>query len=549
MSDIVPSPSMGEGGGGGDSPAEAGATNLTDAGPISALSGVMSGAFIVMGGFAASKVLGLARNVVIGHQYGASREYELFLAAISVPDTVFQVLAGGAVASAFIPVFARHWARGQTSEAWRLTSGLANLAFLALGVIAVLVGLAAPLYVPLLAPGWPADEQARTASLVRIMLVCPALFAVSTLATSALNALDRFLLAAAAPLMYNLALCAGALFLRPLGAEGLALGAVAGALLHLLVQVPGLVRVGMRYGFTLGLDLAGTREVGRLMAPRMLGLGVSQLNQLVTIALASLLVQGSVAYLSYAWLVLMVPLGIVAMSISTATFPALAREAALGHLDQARETFQFGLRLICALSLAAAAALIVLARPAIGLLLERGAFGAEAAAATAFALTLYAIGLPGHATIEIASRAFYSVRDTATPVRVAAVAVGLNIGLSLILMRTGLSFGGLALANAVAALCEAAVLSALLQRRLGWIAPRVVLLFLGRAGLAAVALALAAALAEAAVGARVDPTQWTGQLALLAGGGLAGSLVYLLAARALGVAELGQAIGLLRRAR
>jgi putative peptidoglycan lipid II flippase len=379
------------------------------------------------------------------------------------------------------------------------------------------------------------------------MLVCPALFAVSTLATSALNGLDRFLLAAAAPLMYNLALCAGAIFLRPLGAEGLAISAVAGALLHLLVQLPGLARVGMRYTATLGLDLSGTREVARLMGPRVLGLGVYQINQLVTIALASFLGQGSVAYLSYAWLVLMVPLGIIAMSISTATFPSLAREAAAGNLDQARQTFQFGFRVICALNLAAAALLLVLARPAVGLLLERGEFGPDAATATAFALMWYVLGLPGHGAIEIISRAFYAMRDTATPVRVAAGAVALNIVLSLILMRTSLGFGGLALANAAAALTEAITLSILLQRRLGWIEPGAFLPFLGRAALAAVALAAAALLVMAPLSTRMDIDHWTGQATSLASALVVGGLVYVLANRALGVLEPARAVALLLR--
>jgi len=512
-----------------------------------ALSSVMSGAFVVMSGCAASKILGLLRNVVIGHQFGTSREYEMFLAAIAVPDTVFQVLAGGAVASSFIPVFARYWTQGERADAWRLTSALANLAFLGLGAVAVLVGVFAPLLVPLLVPGWPAADQIYTVNLVRILLICPALFAISTLATSTLNALDRFLLAAAAPLMYNLALCAGALFLRPLGAEGLAISAVAGASLHLLVQAPGLLRIGMRYTPTLGLNLAGTWEVAKLAGPRVLGLGVYQINQLVTIALATFLGSGSVAYLSYAWLVLMVPLGMVGMSISTATFPSLARETAAGEMDEARQTFQFGIRIICAISLAAAAALLVLARPTVGLLLERGEFGPEAATATAFALSFYALGLPGHGVIEIVSRAFYAMRDTATPVRVAAGAVILNIALSLILMRTSLGFGGLALANATAAITEATTLSILLQRRLGWIEPGTFFPFLARAGLAALLLAIAALVVLTPLSSHLDIDQWTGQATSLASAGLVGSLVYVVAIRALGVLEPARAVALLLR--
>jgi putative peptidoglycan lipid II flippase len=290
---------------------------------------VLGAALVVASGFAASKVFGLVRNVVIGYQYGASREYEMFLAALIVPDTLFQVLAGGAVASAFIPVLNTFLARDDRRGAWTLTSSLANLGFLGLALAALVIGLIAPWVVGLLVPGWAPEEQARTANLVRVLLVSPAIFALSTLATSTLNAFNRFALAAAAPLAYNLSICYGAVFLRPLGVEGLALSAVVGAVLHLLVQLPGLAVIGFRYRPVLGLKLAETREVARLMGPRIIGLGVSQLNQLITVALASFLVAGSIAYLNYAWLILMVPLGVAAMGTSTAFFPELSRQVSL----------------------------------------------------------------------------------------------------------------------------------------------------------------------------------------------------------------------------
>ena len=132
---------------------------------------------IVAGGFAASKVLGLLRSVVIGHQYGASHEYEMFLAALTVPDTLFQILAGGAVGSAFIPVFTGLLARNDRSGAWRLVSTFANAGILALGGTAILLGFVAPAIVTAIVPGWSAEDHARTANLIRIMLVSPALFA------------------------------------------------------------------------------------------------------------------------------------------------------------------------------------------------------------------------------------------------------------------------------------------------------------------------------------------------------------------------------------
>jgi putative peptidoglycan lipid II flippase len=516
----------------------------------------MGAALIVMSGFVASKVLGFVRNVVISHQYGATREYETFLAAISLPDTLFQILAGGAVGAAFIPVFTGYLAEGSTQRAWRLTSALINLAILGIGIVAIVIGIVAPALMSILVAGWSPEDQQRAAHLARIMIVSPVIFAVSALVTSVLNGVKRFALAALAPLMYNISLICGAIFLRHLGAEGLAFAAVAGALLHLLIQVPGLILVGMRYTPTFGLDLPGTREVGRLMVPRMLGLGVAQLNQLVNIVLASFLVAGSIAYLNYAWLILMVPLGVFGMGISTAVFPTLAEQAerdkqspASDQTDRDEEamTFLFILRLILYLTVPAAVALIAFGPLVVSLVLERGAFAPADAAATAMALMWYAIGLPGHGVIEIVDRVFYAERDTATPVKVAAVAVALNIGLSLVLMRTPLSFGGLALANSLAAIIEAILLAFLLHRRTGWIPPRAFLRFAWRVGLAALTLGVVALLLQGALAGYVDGSRPEGQGTIFLVAGILSALVYVAVSEALGISDARRVAGLLRK--
>ena len=387
---------------------------------IGRLQGVLGAAAIVMSGFVASKLLGLVRNIVISHQFGASREYEHFLAAISVPDTVFQVLAGGTVSAAFIPVFAGYLAQRQESSAWRLMSGLTNIAVLAIGAIALLLAIAAPALTGLLVPGWTPAEQQEVARLARIMMISPVIFAVSALITSVLNGAKRFALAAAAPLMYNLSLIGGALFLRERGAEGLAYAAVLGALLHLAVQLPGLARIGARYTPTLALELSGTREVGRLMVPRVLTLGVSQLNLLVNVALASFLGEGSVAYLNYAWLLLMVPLGVFGMGMATAAFPTLAEQGAQNRTEDQRQTFLFAFRLILYLTIPAAVGLVVLGYPIVALLLQRGAFEAQATWATSFALAWYAAEPPEDA--KAAGNLDYEAEDAAlVTIRAAAV--------------------------------------------------------------------------------------------------------------------------------
>ena len=424
------------------------------------------GAIILMGGYIGSRMLGLVRTMVISNQFGASHEYEAYLAAIRLSDTLFQVLAGGAVASAFIPVFATYRARHDMEGAWRLASSMLTIAAVVMTPISILLMVFAPQVMSLEASGWDRPTQDLAANLARILLFSPVLFAVSTFVSSILNSFNRFLLASLAPMVYNLSIIAGAVLLGGrFGVYGLAIGAAVGALLHLLVQIPGLARERMRFRPTLDFAHAGVREVGRLMIPRSLGLGMVQLNYLVNVFLASQLQEGSLAYLDYAWLLTMLPLGVFAMAISTAVFPTMAEHGALDKLDDLRRTLVSALRLILYLTIPASVGLILLGEPIVRLLLQHGDFTPAATRATAYALSFFALGLTGQATVEIVDRTFYALHDTRTPVSVAALAFLVNVGFSILLMRF-LSFGGLALANAIAGLTEASILVVLLGRRL-----------------------------------------------------------------------------------
>lgn len=431
---------------------------------------------ILMAGVVASRALGLIRNAVLAGYFGASPEYEAYVAAIAVPDTVFQVLAGGVMGAAFIPVFARYLARDDAGEAWRLSSSVITLTALLTGAIALALGIAARPVMDVVVSGRDEAFKELATGLVRIMLVSPVLFAVSGFATSILNTFQRFFWAALAPLMYNAGIIAGAVLLHErYGIYGVAWGVAAGALGHLLIQVPGLVQVGARFRPALAWRHPGVREVGRLMVPRMFGLGVAQANQLTTIFLASFLMAGSMAYLNYAWLVLMVPLGVFGMAVATAVFPTLARQGAAEERGELRELFGLTLRMILFLTLPAAVGLIVVGEPIVRLLFERDSFTPAVTRATALALGCYALGLPGHSVVEIVDRAYYALHDTRTPVAAAAIAALLNVGLSaaVVFDPTGglvprdRAYAGLALANGLAAWVEAGLLVWWLQRRLG----------------------------------------------------------------------------------
>ncbi len=456
---------------------------------------VARAALEVMALFIVSRALGLAREMVIGAAFGTRAEYDAYLAAVRIPDLLFALMAGGALASAFIPTFAEYFAREDEEGGWRLASAVINLVLVALIAAAALAGLIAPAIVSsILAPGFPPDQQALTVSLMRTMLVAPVLFGVSGVVMGILNARQHFFLPALAPSMLNLALILATwLFAPRFSVRALALGYVVGAALHLTVQLPGLPRVGARYRPVLTLADPGIREVLRLMAPRVLGLAVVHLNFLVNTNIASRLGEGAVSALNYAWLLMLLPQGVFALAVATAVFPTFADQAARGEREALRQTLATTLRMVLFLTVPAAVGLLFLRRPLVALLFERGAFRASSTEAVAWALAFYALGLVGHAGVEILARAFYALHDTWTPVWVGGVAMGLNVALSLGLTvafgQMGLPpHGGLALANSVATLLEMGGLLLLLRPRLGGLGGRALVLSVGRSLLAAAAM-------------------------------------------------------------
>ena len=226
----------------------------------------------VMVGFGLSSLLGLANRMLYTRAFGSGQELDAFFAANRVPDILFNLMAGGALASAFLPTFAALLAQGDRARAWRLASGVGNLLILAVGLAAVLVGLAAPWLVEnILGRGFNDPQQIRlTVSLLRIQLVAPVIFGISGLVMAILNAKQHFLLPALAPTFHWLGWILGTLFVVPrLGISGLAWGVLVGAVLHLSIQLPGLRRMRPQYAATLGLKDPTVRMVGRLMAPGM----------------------------------------------------------------------------------------------------------------------------------------------------------------------------------------------------------------------------------------------------------------------------------------
>jgi putative peptidoglycan lipid II flippase len=504
---------------------------------------IMRAATLVMVFFVLSRLAGLAREVIIGARFGTSAELDAYLAAFRVPDLLFQLVAGGALGSAFIPVFTGCVARRDLTGAWRLFSAVTNLALLLLTVLAGLAAVIAPwLVTAVLAPGFSPAQQALTASLMRWMLVSTVLFGISGIMMAALNSFQHFLLPALAPVLYNLSIVAGAWFLAPhFGVYGLAAGVVAGAGLHLDAQLIGLWWHAGRYTLTLGLRDPNVREVGRLMAPRILGLAAVQINFWITTLLASTLPAGSISALNYAFMLMLLPQGIVAQAVATAAFPTLAALEAQGHYDELRRIISGALRGVLFLTLPAVAGMLVWRVPLVRMALERGEFTARSTDLTATALAFYACGLIGHAAVEIVARAFYALHDTRTPVGISVAGMALNVLLSL-LLRGPLGHAGLALANTLATLAQTAALTWLLGRRLAGLEWPQLAATAGRSTLAALVMALPLVWAA---------ERWAGGPAMAVGlaGLAAGGVLYLAAAFLLRMPEAQMLGRLLSRQR
>jgi len=493
-------------------------------------------------GFLASRLLGVVRTIVTADAFGSSPDLDAYFVAFRVPDLIFQVLAGATLGSAFIPVFARLYRRDGEEPAWKLASTLLNLITAGTAVLCVLAFVLAPVIVPLLAPGLGEDIGRRdelvdeAVTLTRIMLISPLLFSVSGMVMAILNARHRFLLSALAPILYNLAIIFGAAVLSgPFGVKGLAFGVLIGAGLHLGVQVPGLFVERMRYRPSFEWRDAATREVGRLMAPRVLGLAAAQLNFFITTYFASKVGESAISNLSYAWLLGGLPTALFGMALSTAAFPRLADQAADSDHAAMQLTISRVLRAIMFLTIPAAVGIALLRLPVTTVLLERGEFTRLDSLVTASAVGWYALGIVPQAGIEIHSRAFYVLGDTRTPVLFAVGAMALNLILSASLYS---EFGveGLAFAVSAASWLEWLALYAVYQWR-----TKAALADDLRA-IATFALCAAAMGLVIAVGFAGFDTVGRAENAIIAVAGIvAGTAVYMGAARAVRVPELAEA--------
>ncbi len=418
-----------------------------------------------------SRILGLVRDQLVAYLFGVGMAAEAFVVAFRLPNLFRDLVAEGAVTSAFVPVLSWYRARRAPEEFWRLSQALLARLVVAVAAIGLLGALAAPWIVRATAPGFVADPEkfALTVRLTRILFPFIILVGLWAYFMGLLNTLGHFAAPALGPAILNVAMIAACFWLVPHAEPrilGLVYGVMIGAVVQLLVQFPPARRLGFRWRWH--WRHPGSRDVLRLLGPRTLGAAVYQGNVIVHTALASLagvVGQGAVAALYFSNRLVQLPLALFGTASAQASLPSLSTQAAAGDFEAFRRTLLAVTRMTLFVMLPSAAGLIVLATPIVRALFERGAFDSSATQMTASAVVGYSLGLGAYTVSKIASGAFYALQDTRTPVRLAAESVLVNIILSVALMAP-LQVFGLALSAALSNTLNAVRLLQQLQRRL-----------------------------------------------------------------------------------
>ena len=447
-----------------------------------------------------SRVLGLAREQIFAALFGGGRVMDAFTIAFRIPNLLRDLFAEGALSTAFVTVFSRTAALQDTAAAWRLADKVATLTAVSLSAITVTGIATAPWLVAALAPGFDPGKAALTVTLTRIMYPFILLVSLAALVMGMLNARNVFGMPAMASSFFNLgSIVSGVLlgyWLDPhFGARailGLAIGTLVGGTLQLVVQLPALRRAGHSFHPDFHWRDPGVRSILRLMGPSVIAASTTQLNVLVNSVFASQLGDGPTFWLTVAFRLMQLPLGIFGVALGTVALPLLARMAATGNTEAFRSELARGMRLTFLMTIPSSIGLMVLAEPIISVLYQHGRFGAHETAESAAALRFYAIGLCGYAALKVLVNAFYALERRRTPMLVSFLAVGLNLALNWTLtVRFNWGHRGLALSTACVATTNFLILYALMRSHLGRLESRAMLALLSKVALASAVLLLA----------------------------------------------------------
>lgn len=430
--------------------------------------------------FGIDKILGVVRQMLVSRQFGLSAELDGFNAANNLPDMLFMLISGGALAIAFIPVLTEVLTKKGQEKAWNLFSNILNIAFIVTAILAIVVAIfARPLITNEfgIAPGFTAEQTDVVVRLLRLNLISTLIFSLSGLVMAGLQANQHFLYPALAPILYDLGQIFGVVILSPaegytiggitlpafnLGVDGMVYGVILGALLHLLIQIPGLIKFNFKWTPKVDLHDPETRKVFRLMAPRLVSMLCVQMIFLAQDNFASRLEAGSVTALTYGWWIMQVPQTLLGTSIATAILPTLSELFSNERFDALKEKIERAGQVMLGITIPVAIVAGVVLTPAISVFLGLDAIDT---ARVVDVSRIFLIGIVGHSIVELFVRSFYAFQQPKYPLIGAVLTLILFI-LFGITLTPSLQASGIALSNTLAYTIQAVVLLFLLNSKL-----------------------------------------------------------------------------------
>ena len=507
-----------------------------------------------------SRILGLVRDRFFARLFGAGVYMDAYIVAFRIPNLFRDLVAEGALSSAFVPTFTEILRKQGKEEAWRLANLVISALLFLLGLLAVAFFALSDYWVYLLAAGFANDpgKLEVTSNLVRILSPFLIFVSLASVLIGMLNALNRFFVPALAPALFNLALIFFCIFVVPwfeyegiLAVYAVALGALVGGALQCAVQFPLLYRRG--YRFRLGLDFRhpALRRIGRLVAPALLGVSALQINILINTQLASLLGgDGPVSWLNYAFRIMYLPIGLCGVAVGVVNLREVSVSAAREEWDGLRAMVAHSVKTVALIALPAGVGLLILAGPIVRLLFETGEFDADATGKTANALICYSFGLVAYSCIKVYAPTFYALGDTRTPVRSSLIAVATNLAVNLLLiwaLPPAHKYLGLALGTAASVWVNLALLVRAFGRRVGSSASHRVAPTVAKNLGASILMGVVVGFLGIYLQLEEIRSTWLQNAAALFGCIGAGAVFYFACCRLLGVEEVGHLFARLRK--
>lgn len=433
--------------------------------------------FTVSCGILTSRILGCIVLILMAKEFGQTKIYDAFVVAFTIPNLFRDILGEGAISAAFVPIFVEYLTKdakyGNNSLSSYFVSITFNILFLILFIITIICIIFSSCIVKIIAPGFAEEEQVRlTINLTKIMLPFLIFVCLAALVSGILNSLNNFFIPAIAPATLNIVMISCLLLFNSNKISLitiLAYAVIIGGLLHLLIQIPFLIKSKVykyKYYFSLDITHEGLKRVGILLLPRLISSAVVQINVVIGRLLASLLPAGSISALYYGHILIYLPISLIGVATATVALPKMAKEVSLSNYDKLKATVIKGLKICVFLTLPAIAGLIAVGLPIIKLLFERDQFTPVASYNTYIAVCFYAVGLLFYTSNRVLISTFFALKDTTTPLIVGIATIFFNFILSILLMDK-LKHGGLALATAISSSINTFILLYLLQKKIG----------------------------------------------------------------------------------